>query len=279
MRKITLVALAVSAIIGVGGIANASSETYNIKRHDWPQAGPFGKYDKASLQRGLQVYKEVCSACHSLNLVAFRDLKALGYSKPQIKAFAAGYDFPDGVDDNGDPKTRIGKPFDYFPAPFASEQEARDANNGALPPDFSLMAKSREHLSLFTPWDSVYGEDYIVGILTTFHDTPPKGYKLPAGTYYNETFPGNNIGMPPPLSDGLVEYADGTKATVEQMAEDVASFMSWAAEPKMEERKEMGLKVIIFMTILTILLYFVNKSVWRKIKKGDDLIEKDDESA
>ena len=139
------------------------------------------------------------------------------------------------------------------------------------PLTFPCLGKSREHLSLFTPWNSVYGEDYIVGILTTYHEEAPHGVDLADGMYFNETFTGNQIAMAPPLFDELVEYADGTVATSEQMAQDVATFMYWAAEPKMEERKQMGLKVIIFMSILTIMLYFVNKSVWRNVKKGKDL--------
>ncbi|MCF8473723.1 MAG: cytochrome c1 [Emcibacter sp.] len=262
-------------IIALGGItmAQASGDSaYHLKKNDWPHAGPFGKFDKAALQRGLQVYKEVCAACHSLNMVAFRELTALGYSADEVKAFASEYEFADGVNDDGDVKYRKGLPQDYFPAPFASETEARDSNSGALPPDFSLLGKSREHLSMFTPWNSIYGEDYIVGILTTYHEEAPHGVVLAEGMHFNEAFPGNQIAMAPPISDDLVEYADGTPATMEQIAHDVATFMYWAAEPKMEVRKAMGLKVIIYMSILTILLYFVNKRVWKKVKKGDDLV-------
>lgn len=273
IKKIGLITLsvAVAALAGVS-FANASEEgAYPVKKNDWPHAGPFGKFDKAALQRGLQVYKEVCSGCHSLDMVAFRELTALGYNKDEVKAFAAEYEFPDGLDDDGEEKFRKGQPQDYFPAPFGSEDEARESNNGALPPDFSLLGKSREHLSMFTPWNSLYSEDYIVGILTTYHEEAPHGVELGEGLYFNEVFADNQIAMAPPLSDDLLEYADGTRATTEQMAHDVATFMYWAAEPKMEERKRMGLKVIIFMTILTILLYFVNKSVWRKVKNGKDL--------
>ena len=273
LRMFKNICLMMVAVLAGASFANASGDSsYETKRHDWPHAGPFGKFDKAALQRGLQVYKEVCSTCHSLDMVAFRELTALGYSVDEVKAFAADYEFIDGTDDEGEEKFRKGLPQDYFPAPFASEEEARESNGGALPPDFSLLGKSREHLSMFTPWNSVYGEDYIVGILTTFHEEAPHGVELAEGMYFNETFPGNQIAMAPPLSDELVEYADGTKATEEQMAMDVATFMYWAAEPKMEQRKQMGLKVIIFMTILTIMLYFVNKSVWKKVKKGDDLV-------
>ena len=272
-KNIGLMALTVSALVMGGATAAqaAGGSAYPLKKYDWPHAGPFGKFDKAALQRGLQVYKEVCSACHSLNMVAFRELTALGYSAAEVKAFAAEYEFPAGLDDEGEEKYRKGLPQDYFPAPFATEDEARESNGGSYPPDFSLLGKSREHLSMFTPWASIYGEDYIVGILTTYHEEAPHGVELSEGMSFNEAFPGNQIAMAPPLSDDMVEYADGTAATTEQMAKDVATFMYWAAEPKMEVRKQMGLKVIIFMTLLTILLYFVNKSVWRKVKYGDDL--------
>jgi len=273
IKNIGLMTLAVSAMTigGITGANAAAASAYPIKKHDWPHAGPFGTFDKAALQRGLQVYKEVCAACHSLDMVAFRELTALGYNADEVKAFAAEYDFPDGLDDEGEEKSRKGLAQDYFPSPYGNEEEARESNNGAFPPDFSLLGKSREHLSLFTPWNSIYGEDYIVGILNTYHDEAPDGVELAEGMSYNEAFPGNQIAMAPPLSEDMVEYADGTPATTEQMAKDVATFMYWAAEPKLEERKKMGLKVIIFMSILTILLYFVNKSVWRNIKKGDDL--------
>lgn len=261
-------------IIAVGGIsfANASGGSgFELKRHDWPHAGPFGTFDKSALQRGLQVYKEVCSGCHSLDMVAFRELVALGYSTDEVKAFAATYEFANGFDDEGEEKFRNGQPQDYFPAPFASEEESRESNNGVFPPDFSLLGKSREHLSMFTPWNSVYSEDYIVGILTTYHEEAPHGVEMAEDMYFNETFTGNQIAMAAPLFEDSVEYADGTAATVEQMAQDVATFMYWAAEPKMEERKKMGLKVIIFMSLLTFMLYFVNKSVWKNVKNGKDL--------
>ncbi|MCK5423865.1 MAG: cytochrome c1 [Emcibacter sp.] len=267
--------ISLMVIIAFGGIsfANASGDSaYALKKNEWPHAGPFGKFDKGALQRGLQVYTEVCSGCHSLDMVAFRELVALGYSADEVKAFAATYEFANGEDDEGEEKYRKGLPQDYFPAPFSSEEEARDSNNGALPPDFSLLGKAREHLSMFTPWNSLYGEDYIVGILTTYHEEAPHGVELAEGMYFNEAFTGNQIAMAAPLYDEAVEYADGTEATTEQMAQDVATFLYWAAEPKMEERKKMGLKVILFMSLLTFMLYFVNKSVWKNIKKGDDLV-------
>ncbi|WP_204602332.1 cytochrome c1 [Paremcibacter congregatus] len=274
IKKIGLMAVTATVMV-VGGTAvsaAAGDSAYDLKKNEWPHAGPFGTFDKAALQRGLQVYKEVCSSCHSLKMVAFRNLADLGYSVDEVKAFAAEYEFPAGLDDEGEVKYRKGLPQDYFPSPFGSEEEARESNNGAFPPDFSLLGKSREHLSIFTPWNSIYGEDYIVGILTTYHEEAPHGVEMAEGMYFNEAFSGNQIAMAPPLFDELVEYADGTEATKEQMAKDVATFMYWAAEPKMEERKKMGLKVIIYMTLLTILLYFVNKRVWKRVKKGEDLV-------
>ncbi|WP_138380289.1 cytochrome c1 [Luteithermobacter gelatinilyticus] len=273
IRNISLTVIAASAVVfGVNSAHAAGGEKVHIERHDWPHAGVFGTYDKAALQRGFQVYREVCAACHSLNMVAFRELSALGYNEDEIKAIAKEYEIEDGPNDEGEMFTRPGRPSDYFPAPFPNEQAARAANGGAYPPDFSLIAKAREHLSLFMPWNSVYGEDYIVALLTGYEDAP-EDFVLMPGLYYNKVFAGNQIAMAPPLAEGLVEYADGTEATVEQMAKDVATFLYWASEPKLEERKKMGLKVIGYMIFLTILLYFANKQVWARVKKGEDLKE------
>ena len=267
-KKIGLIA--VLAVSFVGTAMASGSGDYEFKKYDWKHAGPFGVFDKAQLQRGLQVYREVCSSCHSMNLVAIRTLKDLGYNQDEIKAIAAEYTFEDKLGDDGEYSERKGIPSDAFPAPFANDAAARYANGGALPPDFSLIAKAREHLSLFRPWASLYGEDYIVGILTAYTDAP-HGEELLAGQNWNPAFPGSKIAMAPPLVDEHVEYADGTKATVEQMSQDVAAFLYWASEPKMEERKKMGLKFMIFMTLLVILLYFTNKQVWKNVKKGQDI--------
>ncbi|WP_417317403.1 cytochrome c1 [Emcibacter sp.] len=269
IKTISLAVVAVSAMTLGAGVANAAGGgEVHIEKHEWPHAGPFGKYDKAALQRGFQVYREVCSACHSLEMVAFRELDALGYNEDEIKAFAKEYDVVDGPNDDGEMFTRPGRPSDYFPSPFANDKEARAANGGAYPPDFSVLAKSREHLSLFTPWNSIYGEDYIVALLMGYKEAP-EGFTVMDGLNYNTVFDGNQIAMAPPLSDEQVEYADGTPATVEQMSMDVATFMYWASEPKMEERKSLGLRVMGFMIVLTILLYFANKSVWAKLDDED----------
>lgn len=239
------------------------------ERHDYKSAGVFGKFDLPSLQRGLQIYQEVCAACHSLDLVAFRSLADLGYNEDEIKAIAIEYEY-EIIDDEGDVQFRTGIPADYFPAPFANEQMARASNFGALPPDFSTLVKAREHLS-FLPWSSVYGEDYIVALMMGYEEEAPEGVEMNEGLYFNHYFAGNQIAMAPPLFEEMVEYADGTSASIEQMSYDVANFMAWASDPTMQERKEMGLKVMLFMVVFVILLYFTNKRVWKKVKKGEDI--------
>ncbi|MGB8366512.1 MAG: cytochrome c1 [Rhizomicrobium sp.] len=227
----------------------------------WSFDGPFGHYDRAALQRGFQVYKEICSACHSLNRVAFHTLSdegGPGFTPEQVKAIAAGYKIPaapndmgDLFDDKGNRLTRPGVIADYFPPPFANEQAARAANNGALPPDLSVIVKAREG-----------GPSYVFSILTGFGQTPPANFKVLSGKFYNPYFNGRNISMPPPLVDGAVTYSDGTKATIEQEAHDVVTFLSWAAEPKMEERKRLGFGVIAFLLLLSALLYLSYRKIW-----------------
>jgi ubiquinol-cytochrome c reductase cytochrome c1 subunit len=233
---------------------------------DWSFNGVFGTYDRASLQRGFQVYKEVCSACHSLNLVSFHSLSegeggSGFFTDPEVKAIAAAYKVPAGPNDkgettdaNGTPLTRPGIPSDHFPAPFANEQAARTSNNGALPPDLSLMAKAREG-----------GPDYIHAILTGFGEKAPAGFHVLEGKYFNPYFPGGNISMPPPLTANQVTYSDGTKATVDQMAKDVSTFLMWTAEPKLEERHHLGLGVMAFLLLLSVLLFLSYKKLWKDV--------------
>lgn len=213
-----------------------------------------GTFDRAQLQRGFQVYKEVCSACHSLNRVAFRNLADLGFSVPQVKALAKGYDIPSLDDKTGEPSTRKGLPSDHFPPPFPNEIAARAANNNALPPDFSLLAKAREG-----------GSHYIFSLITGYKDAPAD-WKVPDGLYYNPYFRSLNIAMPPPLAADQITYADGTKATLDQEAKDVAAFMMWAAEPKLEARHRTGLGAVIFLIILTGLAYLSYQRVWADVK-------------
>jgi ubiquinol-cytochrome c reductase cytochrome c1 subunit len=224
------------------------------------QDGPFGMYDKEQLQRGLQVYTEVCKACHSLKLVAFGDLEALGYKEAEIKAFAKQWDVPDINPDTGEPTTRKGLPSDHFPSPFANDVAARAANNNALPPDLSDMAKAREG-----------GPAYIYSLLTGFQDPPanlPKDSRPGPNLHYNPYFANLNIAMPPPLTaTGQVTYADGKPATVDQMAQDVSAFLAWTAEPKMEARKKTGMSTVIFLLFLTVLTYLAYRNVWADEKE------------
>lgn len=225
--------------------------------------GVFGKFDKQQLQRGFQIYKEVCSACHSLRLVAFRDLKALGYNDDEIKAIAAGFNVP-GVDPNtGEANTRPGVATDYFPKPFANDIAARAANNNAVPPDLSLMTKARHE-----------GPAYVYSLLTGYQNQPDKllkefpDAKTPTGLHYNPYFANLNLAMAPPLTaDGQVTYKDGTKSTVDQMAKDVAAFLVWTAEPKLDKRKQTGWPVLGFLLFATILAFLSYKNIWADKKK------------
>lgn len=242
-------------------------------RLSWSFAGPFGTWDKAQLQRGLNVYTTVCSGCHSLNMVAFRNLTALGYNEAQVKAFAASHQIKDGPNDKGEMIERPGKPNDYFPAPFANDQAAAYANGGAAPPDFSTIAKARAIESgfpgfifdIFTMY-TTKGPDYVHALLTGY-EKAPAGVTVPEGTYYNPYFhAGVSLKMPPPLTDGAVEYTDGTPQTVDQYAKDVAAFQMWAAEPHMVERKRTGFVVIVFMLIFTVLIYLTKKAIYSRVE-------------
>jgi ubiquinol-cytochrome c reductase cytochrome c1 subunit len=227
--------------------------------------GPFGKFDKQQLQRGLQVYKEVCSGCHSLNRVAFRDLSQLGYEEPEVKAFAAQFENVPSINpETGEPALRKGVPSDYFPSPYPNETAARAANNNALPPDLSLMAKAREG-----------GPAYIYSLLTGYQNQPAElikefpAAKTPAGLHYNPYFANLNIAMPPPLtSEGQVVYAPGNpKPTVDQMAKDVAAFLMWTAEPNLQGRHKSGWPVLAFLIIATILAYLSYQNIWAEAKR------------
>ena len=224
------------------------------------------------MQRGLKVYKEVCSACHGLSFVAFRNLAdsgGPGYSVAQAAAFASDYKVKDGPNDQGEMFERPGRPADYFPSPFPNEQAARAANGGAAPPDLSLITKARSYgrgfpwflIDFFTQYQE-QGPDYVAALLQGYEDKPPAGFNLPDGSYYNRYFPGHAIKMPKPLNDGQVTYDDGSPATVAQYAKDVTTFLMWTAEPHMEARKALGLQVFVFLILLTVLLYFTKKKVW-----------------
>jgi ubiquinol-cytochrome c reductase cytochrome c1 subunit len=230
-------------------------EAIPIPSINWSFNSPVGNYDRASLQRGFQVYKEVCAACHSLNHVRYRNLKTLGFSEAQIKAIAAGYTITDSPNDQGQMVERPRRPNDFFNAPYPNEQAARAANGGAYPVDLSLITKARTH-----------GPNYVYALLTGYADTP-QTVTLFAGKYYNAYFPGQQIAMPPPLTPGIVSYGDGTKATVAQMSKDVVTFLTWAAEPELETRHTMGIKVLIFLLVWIVLLYFVYRNIWGRIRE------------
>jgi len=241
------------AVLVAAPAAMAAQSEISLPEVDWSFDGFFGTYDKAQLQRGLQVFREVCSACHALDLVAFRNLSALGYSEAQVKALAAEYQVTDGPNDAGDMFQRPGIPADHFPAPFANEKAARAANGGAYPPNLSLIAKAREG-----------GPTYVHALLNGYRDAPAD-VQMTEGMYYNLYFPGHQIAMAPPLSDGQVTYADGTRASVDQMGKDVSAFLMWAAEPHLEQRKQMGMKVLLFLLVFTGLMYAAKRRVWRDL--------------
>ncbi|MCZ6763507.1 MAG: cytochrome c1, partial [Alphaproteobacteria bacterium] len=210
-----------------------------------------GTFDQAQLRRGLQVYTQVCSVCHSLKFVAYRHLDALGFSGDEIKAIAAQKQVEDGPDDNGDMFMRPARPSDIFVPPYANDNQARAFNGGALPPDLSLITKARHG-----------GPDYVRALLVGFEDPVPDDVELAAGMNYNKYFTGNQIAMFAPLFEGAVAFEDGTNATVEQMAEDVVAFLAWTAEPELVDRKRIGLKTLIFLIILAGLLYATKRKVW-----------------
>ena len=248
-----LMGAAAAAIVFAGLAGPASAAVGEIEKQNWSFDGVFGKFDKAALQRGFQVYQEVCAGCHGLEYIAFRNLTELGLNEDQVKAIAAEYEVEDGPDDEGEMFTRPAILSDILPSPFANDNAARASNNGALPPDLSLIAKARTG-----------GPDYLHALLTGYVDAPAD-VTINEGMSYNPYFPGNQIAMPPPIDDDAVEYTDGTSATVDQMSLDVVQFLMWAAEPKLEIRKRMGIKVILFLLVLTALFYASKRKVWSRI--------------
>ena len=242
-------------------------------RLKWSFAGPFGQYDEAQLQRGFKVYREVCANCHSMDMVAFRNLADAGgpgFTEAQVEAVAAEYKIKD-LDDLGNQIERAGRPADHFPAPFANELAAKAANGGTAPPDMSTLAKARSYGRGFPWWvfDMIgqyqeQGPDYIAAIVSGFIDAP-KGFNLPPTGHYNEYFPGHNIAMPPPLQDGQIKYDDGSPETVAQYSKDVAAFLMWAAEPHLDARKRIGFQVFIFLILFAGLMYFTKKKVWSAV--------------
>jgi len=261
MRFALPLGLALAVVSSAPALA-AVGDQMPLKHVEWSFEGPLGTFNRADLQHGFQVYKEVCSACHSLNRVAFHTLSeegGPGFTDPQMKAIAAAYKIPAGpndkgetVDDKGQPLMRSGIPSDYFPAPFANEDAARAANGGALPPDLSIIVKARPG-----------GPDYVYSIISGFGQKPPPGFKVTEGKYYNPYFIGWNIAMPPPLTDNQVTFVDGAPAKIDDEAKAVVTFLSWTSEPHLEDRHRMGLGVMVFLIVLSGLLYFSYRRVWK----------------
>lgn len=252
MRKLILPLLAAALFVGAG--AARAEEGAVLQHPGWSFDGMFGRYDPAALKRGFQVFHEVCSNCHSLNLVAYRSLAGIGLTEAEIKAVAAERQVQDGPNDEGAMFQRPARPSDHYVPPFANVKAAAAANGGAAPPDLSLMAKARKG-----------GPNYIYSLMLGFQDAPPAGVTIPDGKFYNEVFPGHAISMPPPIQDGIVTYADGTKATKAQIAHDVATFLNWAAEPELNARKQLGLEVLAFLAVLTALFYALKRQIWKDV--------------
>ena len=243
--------LAFGAAIMLPGIAAAqSAEPEAPPDVHWSFSGPFGTFDRASEQRGLQVWQEVCSNCHSMKEAYYRNLTGIGLTADQVKAFASTITVPGGTDDSGQPVDRPALPADHFRSPFPNDKAARAANNGALPPDHSLIVKARED-----------GSNYVSALLQGYRD-PPAGMKMGDGMNYNIYFPGRQIAMAQPLHDGQVTYVDGTPATVEQMSHDVTTFLTYMANPEMEQRKRMGVRIVLFLAGMTVVTYAVKRKVW-----------------
>jgi ubiquinol-cytochrome c reductase cytochrome b/c1 subunit len=262
------VLLASSPALAAGG------ETPRPERMPWSFAGPFGMYDQGQLQRGFKVFKEVCAACHSANFLYFRNLAqegGPGFTEAQAKQVASEYQITDGPNDAGDMFQRPGRLSDHWPAPFPNDNAARAANGGAMPPDLSVIAKARSYhvgfpgfiTDAFIQYQE-HGVDYIHALLTGYVD-PPAGVNVQPGLHYNTYFPGHQIAMPKPISDGQVEYTDGAPQTVEQYSEDVSAFLMWLAEPHLDTRKRIGFQVMIFLIVFAGLLYFTKKKVWKNV--------------
>ncbi|CAJ1935826.1 unnamed protein product [Sphenostylis stenocarpa] len=256
LRALALVGVGVSGFFGFSTMAAADEAEHGLAcpSYPWPHKGILSSYDHASIRRGHQVYTEVCASCHSMSLISYRDLVGVAYTEEEVKAMAAEIEVADGPNDEGEMFTRPGKLSDRFPQPYANEAAARFANGGAYPPDLSLITKARHN-----------GQNYVFALLTGYRD-PPAGVAIREGLHYNPYFPGGAIAMPKMLNDGAVEYEDGTPATEAQMGKDVVSFLSWAAEPEMEERKLMGFKWIFVLSLALLQAAYYRRLRWSVLK-------------
>ncbi len=271
-------AVVVAAVLAATSTVKAV-EAENPAKLKWSFAGLFGVFDRAQLQRGFKIYREVCQNCHSVSMLSFRNLADKGgpqFTPAQAQAIAAEYKVKDGPNDQGEMFERAGRLADRFPPPFPNEQAARAANGGAAPPDMSVIAKARSYergIALF-PLDVImayqeHGPDYIAALLKGYED-PPQDFALPEGSQYNKYFPGRGIKMPNPLSDGQVTYDDDSPATLDQYSKDIAAFLMWVAEPRLEERKRIGFQVMVYLLILAGMMYLAKKHVWRNVALHPD---------
>lgn len=251
MKK-TLLSLLAVVTCAYSAPALASGGTEAPPHVHWEFSGPFGTYDRAALQRGLKIYREVCSSCHAVKHLAFRNLTDLGYNEEQVKAIAAEYTVTDGPDEDGEMFERPARPSDRFPSPYPNENAAKAAN-GVAPPDLSLIVKARHH-----------GANHVFGILTGYEEAP-EDHPLADGQHWNKYMPGHVIAMAKPLSNGQVTYEDGTIETVEQYAQDVAQFLAWASEPDLEARKRFGISALIFLAVFAGVMYRLKKAVWKDV--------------
>jgi ubiquinol-cytochrome c reductase cytochrome c1 subunit len=250
-------------IVGLAAVAMVAANPVHhatVHSQSWSFTGFFGHFDHAQLRRGHQVYKDVCAGCHSMSLLAYRDLQDIGFTEDEVQALAAEVQVEDGPDDTGAMFERPGRASDRFKEPFPNEQAARAANNGAYPPDLSLIAKSRAGAGFL----GYEGADYIHSLMVGYEE-PPANVTLPEGMYYNHAFKGHQIAMPPPLSEDGVTYADGTQATLDQQAKDISAFLTWAAEGNLDERHRTGIKAVLFLVIFTLLAYAVKRRVWADV--------------
>ena len=257
----------IAFVTAISNSAYSEEKKIEFIKNDWSFEGIFGTFDRSSLQRGYQVYQEVCSGCHSIQHLSYRNLSEKGgpeFSLDEAKAIAAQFEVTDGPNDEGEMFTRPRRLSDKFVNPFPNIQAATAANGGAYPPDMSVLVKARKG-----------GADYIYSLLLGYEEAPAE-YELDDGVYYNKYIPGNKIMMSKPLSEGAVEYSDGTQATEAQMAKDVVTFLTWAAEPNLEARHKMGFKVFIFLIILLTLVYFSKQKVWSRLDSKEDSDQKEE---
>ena len=252
--SLKIAAVSFMTVLLLNNLAFAAGDSIKIDKQSWTFNGIFGTFDRNALKRGYQIYSEVCASCHSLKYVAYRNLEEIGLNKEQIKEIAAEFEVEDGPDDDGEMFFRPARPSDRFVPPYPNEKASRASNNGAYPPDLSLMAKARKG-----------GQDYIYALLTSYQDEAPDGVEIGDGMYYNTAYPGFQIAMAPPLENDTVEYEDGTTADLKQHARDISEFLMWTASPELEKRKSLGIKVILFLLVWTGMLIALKMKIWAKI--------------